>query len=79
VLYHLEDLTVTRLLFLSRPFELIAVASGKSVSIWRLEFPLDSQGRLVVTRSARLTDHNGEVRPSTLDAYHDKHNGRDVC
>lgn len=44
-----------------RPFELIAVASGKSVSIWRLEFPLDSQGRLVVTRSARLTDHNGEV------------------
>jgi hypothetical protein len=32
-----------------------------------------------VTRSARLTDHNGEVRPSTLDAYHDKHNGRDVC
>ncbi|KAG0562285.1 hypothetical protein KC19_9G133800 [Ceratodon purpureus] len=44
-----------------RPFELIAVASGKSVSIWRLEFPLDSQGRLVVTRSACLTDHNGEV------------------
>lgn len=44
-----------------RPFELIAVASGKSVSIWRLEFPLDSQGRLVLTRSARLTEHNGEV------------------
>ncbi|XP_024375130.1 protein SEH1 [Physcomitrium patens] len=44
-----------------RPFELIAVASGKSVSIWRLEFPLDSQGRLVVTRAARLIDHNGEV------------------
>lgn len=58
---------VSCVLFLSRPFELIAVASGKSVSIWRLEFPLDSQGRLVVTRAARLIDHNGEVLASTLN------------
>lgn len=44
-----------------RPYELIAVATGNAVSIWRLEFPSDSQGRLSVTRVARLTDHNGEV------------------
>lgn len=44
-----------------RPFELIAVASEKAVSIWKLQFPLNSRGRLVVIRAAHLPHHNGEV------------------
>jgi len=45
-----------------RPFELIAVASEKAVSIWKLQFPLNSRGRLVVIRAAHLPHHNGEVQ-----------------
>jgi hypothetical protein len=44
-----------------RPYELIAVSSGRAVSIWRLEFSSDSQGRISVSRVAHLQDHNSEV------------------
>ncbi|CAI9094281.1 OLC1v1029993C2 [Oldenlandia corymbosa var. corymbosa] len=46
---------------IGRPYEVIAVATGKGISIWQVGSNPDSDGRLSLERVASLSGHNGEV------------------
>lgn len=48
-------------LCLFRPYELIAVATQKGISIWHLGSNPDSERRLSVDRVALLSGHDNEV------------------
>lgn len=49
------------LVFLLRPYELIAVATQKGISIWHLGSNPDPDGRLLVRKVAMLSGHDSEV------------------
>lgn len=44
-----------------RPYEVIAVATHKGISIWRLGLNPNSDGRLSMEKVAQLSGHKGEV------------------
>lgn len=46
---------------IGRPFEVIAVATHKRISIWHMSLNPDSEGRLSVERVVSLSGHSGEV------------------
>ncbi|KAL6182335.1 hypothetical protein ACLB2K_043758 [Fragaria x ananassa] len=46
---------------IGRPYEVIAVATHKGISIWHLGLNPDSDGRLSTEKVAQLTGHKGEV------------------
>ncbi|KAL3498975.1 hypothetical protein ACH5RR_041707 [Cinchona calisaya] len=46
---------------IGRPYEVIAVATSKGISIWHIASNPDPSGRLSVERVALLSGHNGEV------------------
>ncbi|XVE58035.1 hypothetical protein DITRI_Ditri04bG0137800 [Diplodiscus trichospermus] len=46
---------------IGRPYEVIAVASQKGISIWHVGSTPDSDGRLSIEKVAQLSGHNNEV------------------
>nr|XP_043629079.1 protein SEH1 [Erigeron canadensis] len=46
---------------IGRPYELIAVATSKGISIWQMASDPDTDGRLVVEKVATFPCHNSEV------------------
>lgn len=54
------------ILFAFRPYEVIAVATYKGITIWHLGLKPDPDGRLSTEKVALLSGHEGEVLPTTI-------------
>lgn len=45
----------------SRPYEVIAIATGKGITIWQIGLTPESDGRLPTDKVAVFSGHDGEV------------------
>lgn len=52
--------------FFFRPYEVIAVATEKGISIWHLSLNVEVDGRLSAEKVASLSGHEGEVGTPSL-------------